>query len=84
MGVAFEKMPGDPLTRQAIAVAAGHLVEFAEADTLVLTRVVTEAKGSDEVCATVFGHGLVLKKAEHVDAAPVKPAEPPTAPATAP
>jgi len=77
LGVAFDKLPGDALTVQAIATAANHLIDFADADTLVMTRVVTESKGENEVCATVFGRGVVLKKAERDEASPAKPAAPP-------
>jgi len=63
LGVAFDKMPGDALTRAAIAAAASHIIDLTEADTLIVTHLATQAKSNDEVCATVFARGVVLKKA---------------------
>jgi hypothetical protein len=54
----------DWLTRQAIAAA---LLDAAsrldDVDSIMLTSVVTEAKGRDKVCATVTGHGVRFVKA---------------------
>lgn len=75
LGVAFDKMPGDALTREAVATAASHMIDLTDADTLVVTHVTTESKGSDEICATVYARAVVLKKA--IPATAAKPLEEP-------
>jgi hypothetical protein len=55
--------PKDSLTVGAIAAASTDAIDkIAGADTLVLTRVVTEGKSPDEVCAYVYGRAVRLKK----------------------
>ena len=50
--------------RGLIAAAALDAIEKSpHADTMIITRVVTEAKGHDETCAYVYGRGVRLKKA---------------------
>lgn len=58
------KLPGDALTIGAIAAASTDAIDqIAGADTILLTRVITEGKSSDEVCAYVYGRAVRLKKA---------------------
>src|SRR6185369_17339349 len=53
------KVSSDWLTRQAIAAAVGDAVARLEnVDSVMLTSVVTEAKGPDRVCATITGRGV--------------------------
>jgi hypothetical protein len=59
---AFKDIPND--SRGPIAAAALNAIDnLAGADTIVVTRVVTEPKGNDEVCAYVYGRGIRLTKA---------------------
>ena len=60
----LEKISRDPLTRQAIAAAlTDAITRLDDVDAILLTSVVTEAKGPDRVCATVAGRGIRLTKA---------------------
>ena len=57
-------LPTDGLTKQAVAAAmADAISRLDDVDTILLTRVVTESKGSDRVCATITGRGVRLIKA---------------------
>jgi hypothetical protein len=57
-------LPRDGLTTGAITAASIDAVgKNPQADTIVITRVVTQGKSPDEVCAFVFGRGVRLKKA---------------------
>ena len=59
------KLSTDPLTQQAIAAAVMDAVaRLDDTDAILMTRVVTESKGSDRICATVVGRGVRLTKAE--------------------
>lgn len=59
------KPPGDTVTVGAIAAASTDAIDqIAGADTILLTRVITEGKSSDEVCAYVYGRAVRLKKAQ--------------------
>jgi hypothetical protein len=61
----LDRMSDDPLTRQAIAAAALDAISRLEdVDSIVITRITTEAKGDDKVCATLVGRGVRLLKAE--------------------
>jgi hypothetical protein len=56
--------PRDPLTLGAIAAASTDATERVKgADTILVTRVLTEGKSPDEVCAYVYGRAVRLKKA---------------------
>ncbi|MEO8846134.1 MAG: hypothetical protein ABI591_24820 [Kofleriaceae bacterium] len=58
------KLSSDPLTQQAIAAAVMDAVaRLDDTDAILMTRVVTESKGSDRICATVVGRGIRLTKA---------------------
>lgn len=63
----LERISPDSLTRQAIAAAVMDAVQRLDedVDTILLTSVVTQAKGADKVCATVVGRGVRLVKAGH-------------------
>jgi hypothetical protein len=55
----------DPLTNQAIGAAAFDAVKDSPgADSLVITRVLSEGHGPNKVCATVYGRGIKLRKAD--------------------
>lgn len=57
------KIASDPLTRQAIAAAVTDAVSrFEDTDAVLLTSVVTESHGPNQVCATVVGRGFRLTK----------------------
>ena len=57
------KLTSDRLTQQAIASAAHDAISRLEdADTIVITRFVTESQGPDKICATVFGRAVRLTK----------------------
>jgi len=57
-------LPTDALTKQAIAAAMTDAISrLDDVDTILLTRVVTEGKGPDHVCATVTGRGVRFIKA---------------------
>jgi len=57
-------LPADALTKQAVAAAmADAISRLDDVDTILLTRVVTEGKGPDRVCATITGRGVRLIKA---------------------
>jgi hypothetical protein len=45
------------------AASLDALEKMPNADTMIVTRVMTEAKGPDETCAYVYGRGIRLKKA---------------------
>lgn len=56
--------PRDSLTLGAIAAASTDAIDkISGADTILLTRVLTEGKSSKEVCAYVYGRAVRLKKA---------------------
>jgi hypothetical protein len=63
-GAAFEKLPGGSLASNAIAAAAFKVIDESNADSVVMTRVIVESKGEDEVCATLYGRAIRLKKAK--------------------
>jgi hypothetical protein len=70
----LDTMSDDPLTRQAIAAAALDAISRLEdVDSIVITRVTTEAKGEDTVCATLVGRGVRLLKAEAKTEPPAPP-----------
>ena len=71
----LERMSDDELTRQAIAAAALDAISrLDDVDTIVITRVTTEAKSEDVVCATLVGRGVRLLKAKpHVTKPPPPP-----------
>jgi hypothetical protein len=59
-----KSLPRDALTTGAITAASIDAVgKNPQADTILLTRVVTQGKSPDEVCAYVFGRAVKLKKA---------------------
>lgn len=63
-GAGLDKLAPDALTAHAIGAAAFDAMRTAaEADTLVVTRVLAEGHGPDKVCATVFGRPVRLTKA---------------------
>ena len=56
--------PRDSLTLGAIAAASTDAIDkISGADTILLTRVLTEGKSEREVCAYVYGRAVRLKKA---------------------
>lgn len=56
--------PGDPLTLGAIAAASTDAIDMISgADTILVTRVITEGQSADQVCAYVYGRAVRLKKA---------------------
>ena len=60
----LNKLSPDPLSRQAIAAAMHDAVSSLEsADTMIVMRAVTEGKGPDKACATVYGRAIRLTKA---------------------
>jgi hypothetical protein len=63
--VPFAKsLPRDALTTGAITAASVDAIgKNPQADTILVTRVVTQGKTPDEVCAYVFGRAVKLKKA---------------------
>ena len=77
----LSRLSSDELTRQAIAAAALDAISrLDDADTILLTRVVTQAKGPDYICATVVGRGIRFTKAAPPKApAPVSCPQPPNA-----
>ena len=65
--VNLKAMAKDDLTREAIAAAAYDAISrLSDADSIVVTRVVTEGKGIQRVCATVYGRGVRLKKGRRI------------------
>jgi len=63
-GAGLDKLAPDALTAHAIGAAAFDAMKSAaDADTLVVTRVLAEGHGSEKVCATVFGRAVRLTKA---------------------
>lgn len=63
-GAGLDKLAPDGLTAHAIGAAAFDAMKStADADTLVVTRVLAEGHGPDKVCATVFGRPVRLTKA---------------------
>lgn len=59
------KISSDALTTQAIAAAVTDaVVRLEDIDAILLTRVFTESRGPDQVCATIVGRGVRLTKAE--------------------
>jgi hypothetical protein len=57
-------LPTDALTKQAIAAAMTDAISrLDDVDTILVTRIVTEGKGPDHVCATVTGRGVRFIKA---------------------
>lgn len=72
----LSKISPDPLTTQAIAAAVTDAVaRLEDVDAILLTRVFTDSRGPDQVCATIVGRGVRLTKAEK----PVDPTLAPTA-----
>jgi hypothetical protein len=66
-GFAFPNPPSDSLTRAAIAAATADAIDrISRADSIVITRVVTEGQTAEEVCAYVYGRAIRLKKATPV------------------
>jgi hypothetical protein len=58
------KLSPDEFTRQAIAAAMQDAVSrLDDVDSILLTRVVTESKGPDRMCATITGRGVRFTKA---------------------
>lgn len=49
-----------PATSAALIDALDNL---SAVDSIVVTRVITEKKGDDEICASVYGRGVRLTKA---------------------
>jgi hypothetical protein len=75
----LDQMSSDPLVRQAIAAAAlDAMSQLDGVDTLVITRVTTEATSADVVCASLVGRGVRLRSS-----APVAQRPDPTPPAPA-
>lgn len=69
------ELAADALTRRAIAAAALDAISRLEdADTILLTSVVSEAKSDHEICARISGRGVRLTKAAQTVPAP--PREP--------
>jgi hypothetical protein len=63
-GAGLDKLAPDALTAHAIGAAAFDAMKSAaDADTLIVTRVLAEGHGPDKVCATVFGRPVRLTKA---------------------
>lgn len=63
-GAGLDKLAPDALTAHAIGAAAFDAMKSAaDADTLVVTRVLAEGHGPGKVCATVFGRPVRLTKA---------------------
>ena len=63
-GADLDKLAPDALTAHAIGAAVFDAMKStADADTLVVTRVLAEGHGPDKVCATVFGRPVRLTKA---------------------
>lgn len=59
----LDKLAPDRLTQQAIAAAVHEAISGLEkADSFILTRFVSESKGPDTICVTVFGRGVRLTK----------------------
>jgi hypothetical protein len=76
----LESLARDPITKQAIAAAALDAIgRLADADTILITRVVADGKNGVRVCATVYGRAVRLMKAGH-SAAAVAPGAPPDSP----
>ena len=72
---ALAKLGPDSLTHQAIAAAMLDAVASLDsADTMIVTRAVTEGKGADKVCATVHGRAIRLTKAHAAPAPSDEPA----------
>jgi hypothetical protein len=72
----LDRMSDDELTRQAIAAAALDAISrLDDVDSIVITRLTTEAKSEDVVCATLVGRGVRLLKAKshHVEEPPPPP-----------
>jgi hypothetical protein len=71
------KVPTDALTQSAISAASmDALDEVPEADTILITRVITEGKSSDQACAWVFGRAVKIRKAGESDEEPEDEDEP--------
>jgi hypothetical protein len=80
----LDQMSSDPLVRQAIAAAAlDAMTQLDGVDTLVITRVTTEATSADVVCASLVGRGVRLRSSVPI-ARRAAPAAPATTTATAP
>lgn len=75
---AFANAPTDALTLNAISEASiAALDEIPEADTILVTRLVTEAKPGDEACAWVYGRAVRIRKAGEDEGDHVEELEPP-------
>lgn len=69
------KPPKDSLTLGAIAAASTDAIDMITgADTILVTRVITEGTSPDQVCAYVYGRAVRLKKAGETTPAPPQPA----------
>ena len=80
---AVAELEVDELTRDAIAAAVMDAVSRLEdVDGILLTRIVTEGRGTDRVCAKIVGRGVRLKKAAIAESAhqASSSAPPPVAP----
>jgi hypothetical protein len=63
-GVPLTRLAPDALTSRAIGAAAFDAMKRTPAaDSIVITRVISDGHGPDKVCATVFGRGVRLTKA---------------------
>jgi hypothetical protein len=69
----------EPAVRGIVAAAALDALERTGADTLMITRIITEAKNDEELCAYVYARAVKLKKAEPSIKPEVQP-EAPVAP----
>lgn len=68
-GAGLENLSPDVLTEHSIAAAAFEALKNSpDADSIVVTRVVTEGHDPDKVCATVYGRAIRLKKASEPSA----------------
>ena len=66
------QLSSDALTRQAIAAAMHDAVtRLDRADTILVTRVVTDSKGPDRICANLVGRGVRLMKTVSKNQPPV-------------
>ncbi|HET9626341.1 MAG TPA: hypothetical protein VFP84_33500 [Kofleriaceae bacterium] len=74
VGANLEHLAGDSLTSAAIGEAALDAIkDHPEADSLLVTRVMTTGHGSEKVCATVVGRMVRIKKAASSSKEPTEP-----------
>jgi hypothetical protein len=77
----LEGLAHDRVTKQAIAAAALDAIgRLADADTILITRVVADGKNGVRVCASVYGRAVRLTKASAPPPAPLE-ASPSASPA---